>query len=47
MFIGCALMGILYERSIGLLITFSVIIEILAVIIFFIMKKEVLKASAG
>ena len=47
MFIGCALMGILYERSIGLLITFSVIIEFLAVIIFFIMKKEVLKTSAG
>jgi MFS family permease len=40
MFIGSSLMGLLYDISIPLLITASVILEIAAIPLFFIMKKE-------
>lgn len=43
LFAGSAVMGILYDRSIGLLIAVSVAVEMVAIAIFFIMKKEVLK----
>lgn len=39
-FIGSAVMGILYERSLPLLISGIAVIEIAAVVLFFIMQKE-------
>lgn len=41
MFIGSSVMGILYEVSINAVITFSIVIEALAIPLFFIMKKAV------
>lgn len=43
MFIGSALMGVLYDYSIPMLISVAVVLEILAVPAFFIMRKEALK----
>jgi len=40
-------MGILYDRSVALLIAISIAIEVIAVAIFFMMKKEVLKARVN
>lgn len=45
MFIGSALMGILYDFSIPALIAATVILEIIAIPLFFIMKKEALKTG--
>lgn len=42
-FIGSALVGLLYENSIPAVIIISVILEIIAIGIFFILKKEALK----
>lgn len=39
-FIGSAIMGILYERSLPLLISGIAVVEIAAIILFFIMRKE-------
>ena len=47
MFAGSVLMGILYDRSLALLIAISIAIEVIAVAIFFMMKKEVLKARVN
>lgn len=47
MFAGSVLMGILYDCSIGLLIAISIAIEVIAVAIFFMMKKEILKARVN
>lgn len=47
MFAGSLLMGILYDRSIGLLIAASITIEVIALGLFFVMKKEILKARAN
>lgn len=47
MFAGSVLMGILYDRSVALLIAISIAIEVIAVAIFFMMKKEVLKARVN
>lgn len=42
-FIGSALVGLLYEHSIPAIIIISVVIEIAAIFTFFILKKEALK----
>jgi hypothetical protein len=42
-FIGSALTGLLYEYSISIVILISISIEILAIPVFFIMRKEALK----
>ncbi|MDP2942190.1 MAG: MFS transporter, partial [Candidatus Omnitrophota bacterium] len=45
MFIGSALMGVLYDYSIPMLIGVSILLEALAVPAFFIMRKEALKTG--
>jgi MFS family permease len=42
-FIGSALTGLLYERSISAVILISVSVELMAIAVFFIMRKEALK----
>ncbi len=42
-FIGSAITGLLYEYSISTVIIMSVVIEIAAIPVFFIMRKEALK----
>lgn len=42
-FIGSATIGLLYENSIPAVIIISIIVEIIAIGIFFVLKKEVLK----
>ena len=42
-FIGSALTGLLYEYSISAIIITSIFIEIVAISVFFIMRKEALK----
>ncbi|MFA5199500.1 MAG: MFS transporter [Candidatus Omnitrophota bacterium] len=44
-FIGSALIGLLYERSIGAVISVSIVIEIVAIGAFFVLKKEVLTSK--
>ncbi|MFH0771945.1 MAG: MFS transporter [Candidatus Omnitrophota bacterium] len=43
MFIGSALMGVLYDYSIAALIGFAVFLQILAIPVFFMMKREILR----
>jgi len=45
MFIGSALMGILYDYSIPVLIGVAVVLEILAIPVFFMMRKEALNTG--
>lgn len=45
-FLGSALLGFLYDFSIALVITAVIFIECLALVIFFIMKREVLKQAS-
>jgi len=45
-FLGSALLGLLYDLSIILVIAAIIIIECLALVVFFLMKKEVLKEVA-
>ncbi|MEM4204958.1 MAG: hypothetical protein QXS54_12900, partial [Candidatus Methanomethylicaceae archaeon] len=42
-FLGSALMGVLYDRSLPALITFSVVMQLLAVPLFFMVGKQVRK----
>ncbi len=42
-FIGSALVGLLYEHSILAVIIISIVVEIAAIFVFFVLKKEVLK----
>ncbi|MDD5096961.1 MAG: MFS transporter [Candidatus Omnitrophica bacterium] len=42
-FIGSALIGLLYEHSIAAVIIISVVVELAAILVFFIMRKEALK----
>ena len=45
MFIGSAVMGLLYDRSIAAVIAVAVVLQILAVPVFFLMKKEAFVVS--
>ena len=42
-FIGSALTGLLYDYSISAVIVISIVIEIIALPLFFVMRKEALK----
>jgi len=44
-FIGSALIGLLYEKSIGIVISVSIGIEIVAIAAFFVLRKEVLTSK--
>jgi MFS-type transporter involved in bile tolerance (Atg22 family) len=44
---GSSLMGLLYEKSLGLLIAGAMAVEILAIPVFFAMRKEVLTGRPG
>ncbi|MEW6008785.1 MAG: MFS transporter [Candidatus Omnitrophota bacterium] len=45
LFVGTSLMGLLYDYSVALLISFAVIIEVIAIMFFFILRREVLLNS--
>ncbi|MDD5120533.1 MAG: MFS transporter [Candidatus Omnitrophica bacterium] len=45
-FFGSVLIGLLYEKSIGVVIIASVVVELVAIAVFFVLKKEALTVQA-
>ncbi len=46
LFLGIALMGLLYDYSLLALISFAVVMEIIAILVFFILRREALLSKA-